>query len=86
MACACNKNRPQPRGMGANTPPPESSTPTARTAPATSPSAAGMDASPAMEGTTQSFALRTREGQVERYGSSLEARAERIRRGGTLLP
>jgi hypothetical protein len=37
-------------------------------------------------GRTQTFALRSRDGKVQTFGSPLEARAERARNGGEIIP
>lgn len=85
--CGCNKNRATP---------PTGSTAARRQAETTERSTAvkaARDANPSTKrigpvtasGTTQTFALRTRDGRVERFGSALERNAERIRRGGEIV-
>lgn len=92
MACACGKNgqAASPRGMsGSRAAAQVAADKTVQSAAAArsrASSSRSMDASPPPAERTQSFSLRTRDGKVQRYGSSLEARAERIRQGGEIVP
>lgn len=80
--CGCNKNRQAPTGStAARRAERVEATTKARTE---NPSVSRIGPTKA-SGATQTFALRTRDGQVERFGSALERNAERIRRGGEIV-
>ncbi len=86
MGCNCSKNTP-PTGSSATRQQAQAAADraTADAAARAQTSTSRIGPSSASSGQTQTFALRTREGKVERYGSSLEARAERARRGGEIV-
>lgn len=67
--CNCGKNRTAPLGSTQNPKTKKSSMPVADKP----------------KGKEQKFTLETREGKVMTFGSALEARAERKRRGGGIL-
>lgn len=80
MGCGCGKSATPPTGST----PPESQV--AAATPAGSISAASKapagSSTPRETPTQQSFALTTRDGKTQTFGSKLEADAERVRRGG----
>lgn len=87
MGCNCGKNRTAPTGSTASRQSAQEAAnrqTDAAKARAANPSTSRIGPASA-SGATQSFALRTRDGSVERFGSALEARAERIRRGGEIV-
>jgi hypothetical protein len=91
MGCNCSKNQPAPRGSTASrASAQEAANKTADAARAARDRAANPSTSRigpvSASGATQQFALRTRDGQVQSFGSALGARAERIRRGGEIIP
>lgn len=84
MACNCGKNKTPPTGSAA-----------ARQAAAATKEQAARTANTSttrigptepLQGQTQSFALRTRDGSTQQFGSLLEAKAERARKGGEIIP
>ncbi|WQY99816.1 hypothetical protein [Microbacterium phage MO526] len=84
--CGCNKNRQAPTGSTAARRQAEAAANDAaiQAARSANPSTSRIGPNKA-SGSTQTFALRTRDGQVERFGSALERNAERIRRGGDIV-
>lgn len=85
MGCGCGRSATPPTGSQA--PAQAASSTPARVASAASAAPAGSSTPVPVPGSntsgaTESYALTTRDGKTQRFGSKLEADAERVRRGG----
>ncbi|QGJ92690.1 hypothetical protein QDA04_gp20 [Microbacterium phage Megan] len=82
MACGCNKGKTDDSAARAQRATANAARKPAEPAPQMQGSR--VRTVPVMQGGQQSFALQ-RDGRTQSFGSDLEARAERARRGGTLV-